>query len=220
MNADDLLDSLALIPVSTTVNSQLYGILSGTYAYVMTFFYSEKTLTARRTQVAMSYNTVPARMAVRLYGSNGWVDWQGLTNASELDKYLPKTGGEVTGRVTSRTGYANPIIVARSDKGSNDADWYQDLQFENADAIRVAAVRAMVNASGDRSMILGVSNKSNVAPTGLEIVRNEASNYVYVKAPVNNYPTVKQLSNTYAGTTALTAGTSALENNCVYQKYE
>ena len=78
MNADDLLDSLALIPVSTTVNSQLYGILSGTYAYVMTFFYSEKTLTARRTQVAMSYNTVPARMAVRLYGSNGWVDWQGF----------------------------------------------------------------------------------------------------------------------------------------------
>lgn len=90
MNADNLLDSLALIPVSTTINPQLYSILNGTSAYVMTLFYSEKSLTARRAQIAIAFNTVPARMAIRLYGANGWVDWQGLATASEVSALSAK----------------------------------------------------------------------------------------------------------------------------------
>ena len=133
---------------------------------------------------------------------------------------LGKAGGTVTGKFTSSTSQASPIWITRSDKKNADLDWLQDLQFCNADGTRTAVIRAQVTAAGDRAVTVGVSNAANVAPAGIEIIRNEASNYVYMKAPINNYPTVKQIHNTYAGTTALTAGTSALENNCVYQKYE
>lgn len=133
---------------------------------------------------------------------------------------LSKTGGTLTGKVTSATSQTIPFVISRSDKKNADLDWSQDLQFSNADGTRTAMARAQVNSAGNRLLILGVSNSSNVAPVGISIIRNEKDNYVYAEAPVNAFPGTKQICNTYAGTTALTAGSSALENNCVYQMYE
>ena len=220
MSADNLLDSLALIPLSTTLNAQLYSILNGTFAYVLTFFYQERAVTARRSQIAISYNSVPAKMAYRIYGSSGWLDWEPVTQARDLDKYLLKTGGEITGRVTSRTSQSVPFVLNKSDKSNADVDWIQDLQFETSDGVRVSVIRSQVNAAGNRVLTLGVSNAANVAPAGLEVARDETNNYVYVKAPPNGYPGTRQISNTYAGTTSLTAGSSAMDNNCIYQMYE
>ena len=78
MSADDLTESLALIPVSATVNEELYRAVGGTFAYVITLFYIDKTTTSRRAQIALSYNSVPQKMAVRSYGANGWVGWRSV----------------------------------------------------------------------------------------------------------------------------------------------
>lgn len=75
-NVDDVLDNLALIPISTSVNTKLYSILNGSFAWVITLFYNKKATDARRVQIALSYNSVPTRMAIRCYGANGFDDWQ------------------------------------------------------------------------------------------------------------------------------------------------
>lgn len=75
-NVDDVLDNLALVPISTTVNPELYAIMSGTFAWVITLFYNEKETNARRVQIALSYNAVPTKMAIRSYGPDGFDDWQ------------------------------------------------------------------------------------------------------------------------------------------------
>lgn len=73
---DELLDSFALIPISATINAELYNILFGTFAWVLTLFYKDKTLTSRRIQIALSYNSVPTRMAIRSYGADGFDEWR------------------------------------------------------------------------------------------------------------------------------------------------
>lgn len=73
---DELLDSLALIPISTTVNAELYSILFGSFAWIITLFYKDKTLTSRRVQIALSYNSIPTRMAIRSYGAEGFDEWR------------------------------------------------------------------------------------------------------------------------------------------------
>lgn len=75
-SADDLLDSFALIPISTTINSELHSIFSGSFAWVLTLFYNVKSSTTRRVQVAMSYNSLPTKMAIRAYGADGFDAWR------------------------------------------------------------------------------------------------------------------------------------------------
>ena len=82
-SADDLLDPFALIPVSSEVNTELYDIVGGTFAWVWTSFYIKVDVTSRRMQVAMSYNTVNHKMAYRIYGANGWLEWKGLATDDE-----------------------------------------------------------------------------------------------------------------------------------------
>lgn len=91
-SADDLLDSFALIPVSSSVNPELYAIVGGTFAYVLTLFYISKTATSRRMQIAYSYNSVTPKLAVRGYSSNGWLDWEEYATVTDLAKYLPLDG--------------------------------------------------------------------------------------------------------------------------------
>lgn len=80
-SADELLDAFALIPTSSDVNAELFNIIGGTFAWVWTNFYIEASVTARRMQVAMSYNTVNHKMAFRIYGANGWLEWKELSTA-------------------------------------------------------------------------------------------------------------------------------------------
>jgi hypothetical protein len=83
-NSDELLDNLALIPISTTVNTELYNILFGTFAWVLTFFYKDKTLTSRRVQIALSYNSIPSKMAIRSYGVEGFDAWREVETGEVL----------------------------------------------------------------------------------------------------------------------------------------
>lgn len=78
-SVDDLTDSFALIPINSTLNADLYNLCGGTFAYVLTLFYIEKSVTARRMQIAFSYNSVPQRMAIRNYGANGWEKWRAVS---------------------------------------------------------------------------------------------------------------------------------------------
>lgn len=81
---DELLDGLALVPISSTINPELYSVLYGSFAWVMTLFYKDKTLTSRRVQVALSYNAIPTRMAIRSYGAEGFDSWRKISTEDVL----------------------------------------------------------------------------------------------------------------------------------------
>jgi len=98
-NVDELIDPFALIPVSLDVNTELFNIVGGTFAWVWTNFYIDATVTSRRMQIAMTYNAVNHKMAFRIYGANGWLEWKELATADGvpsnvllLDGSVPMTG--------------------------------------------------------------------------------------------------------------------------------
>lgn len=91
-NVNDLTDPFALIPVSVDLNTELYNIVGGTFAYVWTNFYIEAAVTSRRLQIAMSYNTIHHKMAFRIYGANGWLEWKGIANDDDFSN-IPVTSG-------------------------------------------------------------------------------------------------------------------------------
>lgn len=78
MSADDLLVPFALIPSNSSNNAELNAIVGGTYAYVHTNFYGSASVTSRRQQIAMSYNSTTPKMAYRIYGANGWLPWKAV----------------------------------------------------------------------------------------------------------------------------------------------
>ncbi len=126
-SADDLLDPFAMIPVSTEVNPELRNILEGTFCYVRTYFYGSVALTSRRMQVAFSYNAVVPKMAVRLYGANGWVAWNevitsaggSMANGSKLK--FPESGGKTSVLRSSDVGFVIASYLSADDEASNYA---------------------------------------------------------------------------------------------------
>lgn len=103
-SADDLTDPLALIPLNSTLNGELYAILGGTYAYVETIFYSSISTTSRRMQVAYSYNSGKTDMAMRVYSSNGWLAWTKIANSDDLAGNAPDLSGVVAKSGDTMTG--------------------------------------------------------------------------------------------------------------------
>ena len=77
-NADDLTESLAIVPINSTVNAELFNALGGgVYAWVRTNFYdSVGTSSDKKTQIAMSTDFIHQKMVFRTYGLNGWLPWQ------------------------------------------------------------------------------------------------------------------------------------------------
>ena len=71
---DDVLDAFSLIELNSNC-SELKDILDASFAYVITLFYSTPSITSRRMQIAISYNSIPVKMAIRVYSSNGWTSW-------------------------------------------------------------------------------------------------------------------------------------------------
>lgn len=90
-NADELIDPFAIIPVSLEINSELFNIIGGTFAWVWTNFYIEASVTSRRMQVAMTYNAINHKMAFRIYGANGWLPWKELATAD----LIPTTPSDI-----------------------------------------------------------------------------------------------------------------------------
>ena len=78
-SVDTLTDPFALIAVTKDLNAELFNIVGGTFAWVWTNFYVAATANNRRMQIAMSYNTIHHKMAFRIYGANGWLEWKELT---------------------------------------------------------------------------------------------------------------------------------------------
>ena len=111
-NADELIDPFALIPVSLEVNAELFNIIGGTFAWVWTNFYIEASVTSRRMQIAMSYNTINHKMAFRIYGANGWLEWKELATSDhnhemeELNGVLPISKGG-TGSTSATAALTN-----------------------------------------------------------------------------------------------------------------
>lgn len=76
-NADDLTESLAIVPISSTVNPELYNALGGgVFAWVQTNFYKPNSVTEKKMQIAMSTDFIHQKMVFRTYGANGWLPWQ------------------------------------------------------------------------------------------------------------------------------------------------
>lgn len=109
VTADDLTVPLALIPVSPTVNADLYAICNGTFAYVRTNFYASTATGGRRMQVAYSYNAASPKIAFRIYGANGWTPWRGI---ADTDYAVNKAGDTMRGILQVSMGGGNVTVVA------------------------------------------------------------------------------------------------------------
>ena len=115
-----------------------------------------------------------------------------------------------------------PLRLRKSDKTATDKDWYQDIQFDTSDNIRVSVIRSAIDASGNRHITIGVSSSSNVAPSGIMIkrVETDSNNYVYASTQSNVAYSTSQIRNISADTTSRTAGVSTLANGYIYVQYE
>lgn len=100
-NLDTMTDALALVPIGVGRNEALFTALGGGgFAYVMQLFYTFPSATARRAQIAMSYDTSIPHMAIRSYTASGWQPWRrtlqtgdGIaTYIQEVRITIPKTG--------------------------------------------------------------------------------------------------------------------------------
>lgn len=134
-SADDLTDPLALIPLSSTLNAELYAILGGTYAYVETIFYSGATTTNRRMQVAYSYNSGYSQMAMRVYSSNGWLAWTKIVDENDLNGITPDLSGVVSKSGDTMNGNlviqnATPEINLKDTSGSGGVRLYKNASTD------------------------------------------------------------------------------------------
>lgn len=129
-SADDLTDSFALIPVSAEINADLFNIFSGTFVYVHTSFYIEVSTTARRMQIATTYNSANPKMAMRIYGANGWLPWREIADTNYA---LNKAGDTMTGNLHIKrdkpTLYVEDTTSGRDSRIQNSAEltWIQNL---------------------------------------------------------------------------------------------
>ena len=197
MSADDLTDSFALIPVGAEINTDLYNIVGGTFAYVHTSFYIEVAVTSRRMQIAFSYNSINPKMAMRIYGPNGWLAWREI---ADTEYAVNKAGDTMSGKLyvpsISITDHGVPFEVSK----------YIDFHTPDDAANTDFAVRIYANTDGKLYImpinqvakeILHTGNKSLITPADIGA------------APAYTY-----------GTTDLTAGTNALETGKLYFMYE
>lgn len=97
-SADTLLDGLALIACSTSLNADLYAIFKTGFAYVMTGFYNSVTTSGNRFQIAWAYNSSSPKMAIRHYASS-WTAWTQVATTDDLTEITASevnfTGGHI-----------------------------------------------------------------------------------------------------------------------------
>lgn len=219
MDLNTATDSLMLVSYDLTKECPI----GGSFVYILQLYYNDPSASARRIQIAFPYtvSTQVNTIAMRTNNADGtWSAWQEIASMLELAKYLPLTGGTVTGGITYKTSVAIPIDIKRSDKTNSDNNFYQDIQFSLNDNIRIGCIRANINSSGNRVMTLGASSAANGAPTGLSVTRAESEDYWYATAPINTAYSTSQIRNISANTSDLTAGSSSLKNGQIHLVYE
>ena len=103
-SADELTEPMAIIPISSSVNSELHSVFGGgAFAWVRTNFYNDAIGTvANKTQIAVSHGLLNPKMAFRTYDSNnGWTPWKGITTT---DHYTYGTTDLTAGESDLATG--------------------------------------------------------------------------------------------------------------------
>lgn len=103
MSADDVPVPFALMAISSTLNPELYAALNDTFAYVVTMYYSAAQ-TSTKLQIAFTYKRATSRMAFRTCKDGTWTAWRVPADSTDLAKYLPLTGGTLTGNLVVNSG--------------------------------------------------------------------------------------------------------------------
>ena len=152
-SADELVDPFALVPVSLEVNSELFNIIGGTFAWVWTNFYIEASVTSRRMQVAMSYNTTDHKMAFRIYGANGWLEWRAIATFDQI----PKTAADV-GALSTEGGIVKGAITLKKENVSGSGK----LNKNHSDTADYGTLMTDYDKDGKHAS-LNVRAKENVA---------------------------------------------------------
>lgn len=209
-NADELVDPFALIPVSLEVNAELFNIVGGTFAWVWTNFYIDATVTSRRMQVAMSYNTINHKMAFRIYGASGWLEWREIGLASDI----PKKSSDI--------GLGNVPNVATNDQTPTYSDASTLQALSSGEKLSVAFGKI---AKAVKDLISHIANKSNPHGVTVEQIGASATGHKHTKSEITDFPTamtptahnhsVDEIDGTLPiskGGTGSTSATAALTN--------
>ena len=173
-NADELVDPFALIPVSLEVNAELFNIVGGTFAWVWTNFYIDATVTSRRMQVAMSYNTINHKMAFRIYGASGWLEWREIGLASNI----PKKSSDI--------GLGNVPNVATNDQTPTYSDASTLQALSSGEKLSVAFGKI---AKAVKDLISHIANKSNPHGVTVEQIGASATGHKHTKSEITDFPT-------------------------------
>lgn len=199
-SADDLLVPLALIPISTSSNAELQAIIGGSFAYVHTIFYGSKTATARRMQLAFSYNSMPQKMAIRNYGASGWAAWNRIADANYA---VPLDGSKVmTGSLTvSKSSpylYLKNTDTTRTARMASTSDNYLSLYNEatsdasnNRTALWLAPeTSSLTNLFSINHIVNGTANTYKVLHTGnLDLIPTNRGTAIPASADLDAYQT-------------------------------
>ena len=117
-SADTLLDGLALIACSTSLNAELYAIFNTGFAYVMTGFYNSVSANGNRFQLALAYNSTIPKMAIRHYASS-WSAWKQVATVDELSEITAEevnfSGGHVRVKDVQALYLASTTMFLSSD---------------------------------------------------------------------------------------------------------
>lgn len=155
-SADNLLDSIALVAVSSTLNSDLYAIINNNFAYIFTIFSSAVSTENRRIQIAISYSASPTKIAIRTYGGSGWTAWKGISLLdSPTFTGTPSAPTATTGTKTTQIAtcqfvnnsrcYPSPVVGASS------------LPYSSLDSCRTTLIAAL--SSSDLSSVKSVPSE-------------------------------------------------------------
>lgn len=128
--------------VNATNNPELYNLIGGTFAYIITIFYGNDTTTNRRTQIAIPYNSDKYKIAMRVYGSEGFTAWK---------IPIPDSVDIIETNPTSSNTYRLPFrLNSTNNLGFNDG-------------IRYATIEGTTTSEGYGTLYLGNSTAKGTA---------------------------------------------------------
>lgn len=169
INPDTTLEELVLTETNTP---------EGGFWYVRTMFYSKKSETSNRTQIAYPYNKVTTSLYYRCYYETGWSDWKSVSSQVATTDY---TGVFFSGKRVDETGW-----VTITPTGSS-APTSVYVAFTNT--YKKIPVVMLVSSSGViGTQVLGCST-NGITKAGVNIVVNRTNSvpttvYYYVLGEV------------------------------------
>ena len=157
IDADTTLEELILTTKNTPTNDYDFW-------YIKTMFYSTKTETSHRTQVAYPYNNATTTLYYRIYYMGGWSDWKNISSQVSTMDY---EGYFKSGKQLIQTGW-----VTITPTGANTPTTVY-VTFANAyNKIPIVIPTPATGAIG--TQVLGCST-NGISKTGVSIVLNRTN---------------------------------------------